>query len=70
MAVALVAVAREGDWAPQTGLALTAATLLGVAAWWALRVWPTWQRTRAMRVSLREAQMATNRLALEAESHG
>jgi hypothetical protein len=63
-------VLTTADWTAQDGLALTAAVLLGIGAWWAIRAWPTWQVTRRMRVSLREAQLASNEIEMQVDSHG
>lgn len=61
---------RNAGWTAQAGLALTAAALLGVGAWWAMRAWPAWQTTRGMRVSLREAAIASNELELQVDARG
>ena len=63
-------VARFADWTAQTGLALVAAALLVIGAWWASRVFPLWRSIRATRLTLREARMAQYELELAEESRG
>jgi hypothetical protein len=64
-AAAVAVVFRDAAWSAQTGTALVATALLVTAAWAAGRVYPRYAATRAMRLSLREARMATNQLELQ-----
>lgn len=61
-AIMAVVTFRYADWTAEEGLAMTAAALLATAALSARRVLPKYATTRAMRLSLRQAQIASNQL--------
>jgi hypothetical protein len=68
-AIMAVATLRYAAWTAEQGLAMSAAALLGVAGLAARRVLPKYATTRAMRLSLRQARIASNELEVGMEGN-
>jgi hypothetical protein len=67
-AIMALATLRYAGWTAQEGFAMSAAALLAIAALAARRVLPAYAATRAMRLSLRQARIASNQLDMESEA--